>query len=184
LTGFYYFSEGKDLIQAIEAQIREGATLNNEYYLADAINILVAEGKRIRIQEALQWLDAGTPEAMLRINAFLLQRRTAEYDTIVTGQSTVLIPPVYIHESARVENSIIGPNVSIGKNCSIRGSIINNSIIDDDSNLSEVTLVNSLIGKNSSMMGSPLQSIVADHDQVKICQIVDETNGTEQPHTS
>ena len=47
--------------------------------------------------------------------------------------SNVLIPPVFIDESSRVENSIIGPNVSIGMNCTIHGSRVRNAIIDDDS---------------------------------------------------
>jgi len=40
LTGIYYFSEGNDLVSAIGTQIRRGKSLNNEYYLADAVNIL------------------------------------------------------------------------------------------------------------------------------------------------
>jgi glucose-1-phosphate thymidylyltransferase len=139
LTGLYYFSEGKELIKAIETQIRRGTSLNNEYYLADAINILVEDGMRIRTEKVLQWLDAGTPDALIDTNAYLLQHRSRSHDKIAAGQSNVLIHPVYIHESSLVENSIIGPNVSIGENCSISRSIIKNSIIDDGSNLTEVT---------------------------------------------
>jgi glucose-1-phosphate thymidylyltransferase len=69
LTGLYYFSEGKELIKAIETQMRRGLSLNNEYYLADAINILLDDGMRIRTEKALQWLDAGTPAALIQTNA-------------------------------------------------------------------------------------------------------------------
>jgi len=75
LTGFYYFSEGKELIRAIETQIQRDASLNNEYYLADAINIMLENGTRIKAQKALQWLDAGTPDDMLGTNALLLQQK-------------------------------------------------------------------------------------------------------------
>jgi glucose-1-phosphate thymidylyltransferase len=168
LTGLYYFSEGKELIKAIETQIQRGMSLHNEYYLADAINILVEDGMRIRTEKVLQWLDAGTPEAIIETNAYLLQHHFRYHNERVAGQSNVLIHPVYIHESSRVENSIIGPNVSIGENCSISGSIIKNTIIDDASNVTEVALVNSLIGKGCFVSGKPMQAIVADNDDIRI----------------
>ena len=66
LTGIYYFSEGKELVNAIGTQIRRGKSLNNEYYLADAINILLENGMRIRTEKVLRWLDAGTPKRLLK----------------------------------------------------------------------------------------------------------------------
>ena len=73
LTGLYYFSDGKELIGAIETQLQRGTSLKNEYYLADAINILVEAGMQIRTEKVEQWLDAGTPEAIIETNAYLLQ---------------------------------------------------------------------------------------------------------------
>ena len=168
LTGIYYFSEGKELVNAIGTQIRRGKSLNNEYYLADAINILLENGMRIRTEKVLRWLDAGTPEAIIETNAYLLQRRSEIHDGIAAGPSNVLIHPFYIHESARVENSIIGPNVAIGRNCSINGSIMKDSIVDDDSKITDAVLVNSLIGKGCSVSGQTRQSIVADFEEIKL----------------
>ncbi len=172
LTGLYYLSEGKVLIKAIEAQMQSGASLNNEYYLADAINILLNDGMRIRAEKALRWLDGGTPAALIEANACLLRHHDESHDEMIEGQSSVIIPPVYVHQSARIENSIIGPNVSIGENCSIERSMIENTIIDDDSNITEVTLANSLIGNHCSVNGSPMQSIVADYDGIRILAAV------------
>jgi len=168
LTGLYYFSEGKELIKAIGTQIRRGASLNNEFYLADAINILVETGMRIKAEKVLQWLDAGTPEAIFETNAYLLQHHDKSPDEVVTGQSNILIRPCYIHESSHVENSIIGPNVTIGENCSVNGSILKNTIVDDDSSIKETVLVNSLIGRDCSVTGKSSHVIVADSDEIKI----------------
>ena len=168
LTGLYYFSEGKELIKAIETQIRRGASLNNEFYLADAINILVETGMRIKAEKVLQWLDAGTPEAIFETNAYLLQHHDKSPNEVVTGQSNILIHPCYIHESSHVGNSIIGPNVTIGENCSVNGSILKNTIVDDDSSIKETVLVNSLIGRGCSVTGKSSQVIVADSDEIKI----------------
>jgi glucose-1-phosphate thymidylyltransferase len=167
LTGLYYFSEGRELVKAIETQIQRGTSVNNEYYLADAINILVADGMRIRAQKVSRWLDAGTPEALIEANACLLRRYYEDRNEMEVGRSSVLVHPVYIHESSRVENSIIGPNVSIGKNCSINRSILKNTIVDDDSAIVEATLVDSLIGKGCTVSGKPMHSIVGDYSEMR-----------------
>lgn len=179
LTGLYYFADGQELIKAIEIQIQRDASLNNEYYLADAINILVENGMRIRTEGVSQWLDAGTPETIIETNAYLLQHRSESDNESMAGSSNIFIHPVHVHESSRVENSIIGPNVSIGKNCSISGSILKNTIVDDDSNVTEATLVDSLIGKGCSVSGNPTQALAADHDDVRIYSAVSEKNGDE-----
>ncbi len=168
LTGLYYFSEGEELIKAIETQIKRGISLHNEYYLADAINILVEDGMQIRTEKVLQWLDAGTPEAIIETNAHLLQHRSESHNKIMARQTNVIIPPVYIHESSRVENSIIGPNTTIGENCSISDSIIRDTIVDDASDIIGVVIENSLTGKGCSLSSKPTRLIMADNDKMRI----------------
>ena len=168
LTGLYYFSEGKELIKAIETQMRRDASLNNEYYLADAINILLQDGMRLKAEHVLQWIDAGTPEAIIQANASLLQQQYPSPVETVGKQSTTLIHPVYIHESSSVEDSIIGPNVSIGQNCSIRGSIIKETIIDDNANVHDVKLANCFVDQGCFLNRNRMQSITIEHDGVRI----------------
>ena len=176
LTGFYYFREGEELIKAIEAQIQRSESLNNEYYLADAINIMMSNGIRVRIEKALQWLDAGTPEALIDTNAHLLKRRRETRHEAVEIQGNILIHPVYIHESARVENSIIGPNVTVGMNCLIQSSILKDTVVDDDSRIMEATLKNSLVGKGCTLNGKPMQAVYTDYSSTKIYSANDEVN--------
>jgi glucose-1-phosphate thymidylyltransferase len=168
LTGLCYFPEGERLIGAIETQMEKGISLNNEYYLADAINILLEEGNHIRAKKASEWLDAGTPEAILDTNAYLLQETwESRHSSQATG-SNIFIEPVYVHSSSQIQNSIIGPNVSIGENCIINHSMIKNTIVDDDSNIADVVLKNSLIGKGCSANGKSIQQVIADEDQVEL----------------
>ena len=177
LTGLYYFSEGRELIKAIERQMRRGTSLNNEYYLADAINILLGDGMRLGAEKVLQWHDAGTPAAILETNAYLLHRHSASRNGSTRAGSNVFIPPVYIHESSRVESSRIGPDVSIGENCVIDRSIIKNAIVDDNSRVTEVTLVNSLVGEGCAVTGDLTQSTVGEYGGVRIYCAADEPNG-------
>jgi glucose-1-phosphate thymidylyltransferase len=168
LTGLCYFPEGKTLIKAIETQLESDTSLNDEYYLADAINILLEGGTPIRAEKALQWLDAGTPEAILETNAYLLQHQWESRHHSRTTQSNILIEPVYVHDSSQIHNSIIGPNVSIGANCTIEHSIIKNTIVDDGSDITQVAFMNSLIGMGCSVNGRSMQKIIADHEDVEL----------------
>ena len=182
LTGVYYFAEGKELIKGIQAQMQRGTSLNNEYYLADAINILLDGGIRIKAENAVQWLDAGTPAAMINANAHLLAHDGHKESPV--DRLNILIPPVYIHENSRVEYSVIGPNVSIGTNCSINGSIIQNSIIDDASKVSDAMLTDSLMGEGCSISGASMQAILADREGMIVACAANRMNGTDDPRDS
>ena len=168
LTGLCYFPEGKTVIKAIETQLERDTSLNDEYYLADAINILLQGGTQIRAEKALEWLDAGTPEAILGTNAHLLQHQSESRQYSRTPQSNILIEPVYVHDSSQIHNSIIGPNVSIGANCTIKHSIINNSIVDDDSSITEAAFVNSLIGQGCTVNGKSMQGVIPDQAEFEV----------------
>ena len=59
----------------------------------------------------------------------------------------MIVPPVFIDPSATVKGSVIGPYASIGAGCTIKSCIIRESIIDDNSVVTDVILENSLIGQ-------------------------------------
>ncbi|HWQ84576.1 MAG TPA: hypothetical protein VN363_08425, partial [Anaerolineales bacterium] len=61
----------------------------------------------------------------------------------------VLVPPVFVHPTAQIQNSIVGPNVSIGADCIVENSIISDSILEDDAQTNRVILEASLIGRSA-----------------------------------
>ena len=168
LTGLYYFSAGERLIEAIAAQIRNGFSLNDEYYLADAINILIQDGMRIRTERVLEWLDAGTPEALLETNAHLIGGQSESSQWLKRRKSNIVLEPAYVHESSQVEDSIIGPNVSIGANCVIQSSILRNTIVDDGSVIIEACLADALVGQGCSISAQSVPSVVGDFSQIQL----------------
>jgi glucose-1-phosphate thymidylyltransferase len=145
-----------------------GIFLKNEYYLADAINILLEGGNLIRAEKASKWLDAGTPEAILETNAYLLEHPWEPRHDSTIPPSSILIEPVYVHNSALIRNSIIGPNVSIGANCVIEHSLLKDTIVDDDSKITEADFANSLIGSGCSVNGRSVQQVIADRDDLEL----------------
>jgi len=151
VVGVYYFKEGEDVVAAIDEQMERDIQLKGEFYLADAINIMLERGARMRTEKVDTWLDAGTPEALLETNRYLLANGQDNSKEIALCQNVVVYPPVFIHPTARIDGSIIGPNVSIGADCEIRHSIIAESILEDEAQVDGIILEDSLIGRNAKL---------------------------------
>ena len=166
VVGFYYFRSGAELVAAIEEQMRRDLMLKREYYLADAINIMIEKGARFRIEQVETWLDAGTPDALFETNRHLLANgydNSSEID--LPGVS--IIPPVYIHPSAQVSSAVIGPNVSLGAHCQVHDAVLRDCIIDEESKLCGMLLQKSIIGRRASVEGEPRSLNVGDDTWLK-----------------
>lgn len=149
VVGFYYFKEATDLLDAIDEQMRRGLQLKGEFFLADAINIMLERGLNMRIQKVETWLDAGTPEAILETNRYLLEHGLNNNPDELNNDCVVINPPVFIHPSAKVSGSIIGPYVSLGAGCVVEKSIISDSILEDEAEAHGVILEDSLVGRRA-----------------------------------
>jgi glucose-1-phosphate thymidylyltransferase len=150
VVGCYFFQEGEALVSAFEEQFRLGKKIRGEYFLADAINIMLQRGLRMRTEEVGVWLDTGTIEAILETNRYLLEHGR-ENAAQRLGSDVKVVRPVFIHPDARIENSTIGPHVSISANCVITNSEIMNSILEDGAKVHNVSLKGSFIGRDASI---------------------------------
>lgn len=162
IVGFYYFSQAEDLVAAIEDQMREGIQLKGEYFLADAVNIMLKKGLRMRTETVDVWLDAGVPGTVLETNAYLLEHGHDNSAEAAKRSGVTIIPPVFVHPSAIVEASVIGPHVSIGENCQVRSSIVRNSILEDEAQLKGTCLDGSLIGRRAQVESQMKQINIGD----------------------
>jgi glucose-1-phosphate thymidylyltransferase len=151
VVGFYYFQHAEDLVSAIEEQMDREMQLKGEYFLADAINIMLGRGLKMRTCKVDVWLDTGTPEALLETNRYLLENGLDNSKEAPRGKDMVIIPPVFIHPTANIEGSIIGPHVSLGAGCHVQSSIIRDSILEDGAQACSVILESSLIGRKAQI---------------------------------
>jgi len=151
VVGFYYFEEADDLLSAIDEQMRRGLQLKGEYFLADAINIMLERGLKMRTRQVDIWLDTGTPETLLETNRYLLEHGIDNSADVSLRQGVVVIPPVFVHPSAEVHNSILGPYVSLGAGCKVDTSIIRDSILEDEAQATGVILESSLVGRRAQL---------------------------------
>ena len=155
IAGCYYFKESEKLVAAIEEQIERNVSLKNEYFLADAMSIMIERGTKIRVHEISTWLDTGTIEATLDTNKILLERDAANITRDETRDTVKIIAPSFVHPSAEISEAVIGPHASIGANCKISQAVIQESIIDEGTEIKSTALINSLIGSNCYVEGQP-----------------------------
>jgi glucose-1-phosphate thymidylyltransferase len=152
IAGCYYYREGRELIAAIEEQFKRNMSLKNEFFLADAMSIMIERGAKIRVHEISTWLDTGTIEATLDTNKILLDKLGSQVDKY-TGSNVKIIEPVTIGAGTEFSNSTIGPHASIGANCKIENSIISESILEAGCEIKDAALNRSLIGKQVKVKG-------------------------------
>ena len=167
LVGFYYFKHSEKLVAAIEEQVRRNLTVKDEFFLVDAINILLENGTKMRTRSVDIWLDAGIPDALLETNRYLLTNRMDNSSENASLEGVTIIPPVYIHPSATIKSSVIGPYVSVGQNCEIERAVISNSILEDNVSLSESVLTGSLLGRDVRVEGKAETLSLGDNAWMK-----------------
>jgi glucose-1-phosphate thymidylyltransferase len=63
IMGIYYVREVRKLFAAIERQMKEDRKTKGEYFLADALQLMIDEGARFTTRQATVWEDCGTPAA-------------------------------------------------------------------------------------------------------------------------
>ena len=169
LVGFYYFKDGGELITAIEKQMDQKVQLKGEFFLADAINIMLENGScHMRTEKVSVWLDAGTFETMLSTNRYLLENGHDNSEKASQRMGVTVIPPVFIHPESEVETSVIGPHATVAAGCRVVGCRIENSIIEHGSQVEGLVLEGSLIGQNTTLNGKPKHINIGDDTDIEL----------------
>jgi glucose-1-phosphate thymidylyltransferase len=162
VIGLYYFSDSAPLYEACSRIIEKGITTKGEYQITDALQIMIEEGMTFRPYHIDGWYDCGKVETLLETNRILLD----DMEQYEGREGTIIIPPCYLGEDSVIENSIIGPYVSIANGCEIRHSIIENSILNEGSSLTNVILEGSVVGAYAEVTGRSSSFNVSDHSQI------------------
>lgn len=158
-VGIYYFRSMPDLFVAIDDQIARGIRTKDEYFIADAIQIMIDGGARFETSNIDIWQDCGNAEALLQTNRYLL---SADPPSPAQRPGSVILPPSFVHRSADVENAIIGPYASVGADVVIRDSVVRDSIVEDGASVAGVFLEGSVVGRDAAVEGRSARLNVAD----------------------
>jgi glucose-1-phosphate thymidylyltransferase len=171
VVGCYYFKSAERLLAAIEDQMQRGIMLKGEYFLTDTISLMIEGGAKVRTQEISTWLDTGTIEATLDTNKLLLEKQNTQANKY-TGREVNIVEPSFIHPTAEISNSTIGPYASIGANCKIMNSSIAESIVEAGCEIQDSALSRSLIGRQAKVRGRGdghiVQINIGDSSEVRL----------------
>jgi len=168
LVGCYYFKNSEKLLAAINEQMKRGIELKGEYFLADAINIMLEGGMQMRIHKVETWLDTGTIEATLETNMYMLDHGRDNSEEAAQRTGITIVPPVFVHPSAKVESSVVGPHVSIGPECEVLGCVIRNTILDEGAAVTDSVLNSSFIGRQAKVEGSAASVNIGDNSSIRL----------------
>jgi len=141
--GVYYIRDHERLFEGIRHVMAQPPRLG-EYFLTDAFQFMIDGGAKILTAEVAEWWDCGKPETLLDTNARVLAAGEArppdeDADVEVTGD-------VCVADDVAFESAAIGPNVSVGRGSSIRGSRLRDCVVGEDVTLENCVLRDSLIG--------------------------------------
>lgn len=161
MIGLYYLKDIQRLMAAIKILMDKKIQTKGEFYLADALQLMIDDGAILRSEPVSVWLDCGKPETVLETNRYLL-KHNMDNSTEVSSIASIIVPPVHIHPSVKIKNSIVGPYVTIAAKCEIEDSIIRDSIVDEETYIKDAMLGKSLIGRKVDLVGRYRQLNLGD----------------------
>ena len=166
IIGIYYFPDGKNLHKELQFLIDNNIKDKGEYQLTSALESMRSKGIKFIPGKVSEWLDCGNKDATIHTNQRLLEfDRENNYtlpSTVKVIQS-VIIQPCLIGENSVIENSVIGPHVTLGKNCSVRYSAIRNSLIQENVTICKSNIENSMLGNHTTVHGKTVELNLGDY---------------------
>ncbi len=161
LVGLYFFRNGASLKAALEELIQRNIRTRNEYQLTDALQLMIEHGEKLTTFPVEGWYDCGKPETLLETNGILLRRDFA--GASYSFPNTIIIPPVYIHPDVQIENSIIGPHVTVWEGSHIRNARIHDSILMKHCRVDGAYLRHSILGDHARVKRHPEELNLGDY---------------------
>ncbi len=164
-AGACWFERGTDVVRALE--MSENGPVQG---IRTILSTLQAFAPHVLSQRTAYCLDTRSPDSMLYANARLLRLNYGSQDAIERSyaEDFTVLPPVYLHETAVIENSVIGPFVNLEANATIRNSIVCNSLVGKGTLVSDAILENSLIGDDAAIFGRRSTLIAGDKAHITI----------------
>ncbi|HNA65820.1 MAG TPA: glucose-1-phosphate thymidylyltransferase, partial [Saprospiraceae bacterium] len=78
------------------------------------------------------------------------------------------IPPVRLGRNCRIQNSILGPHVSIGDDTEINNSLIREAIIGNYTILNNIVIEKSIIGNDVVIRGKSQSFNIGDNTEMDV----------------
>ena len=163
--GLYYIKDWRTLFDGIAQVLGRAAGKGGEFYLTDAFQYMVDQGRRLLVANVGGWYDCGKVDTLLETNEhLLLNGRSLVPATPPAG--VVIREPVRIEAGVTLRASSIGPNVTIETGSVIEGSTVERSILGSQVRITGSTVTGSVIGDGQSLNGQTVSNSVMDGGEI------------------
>ena len=170
VIGLYYFKEISQLKRQLQKVIDENLMNSGEYQINDGLLKMMSDGKIFKVGKVSAWLDCGNVKSSINSNKEMLNFHSSDDLQLVSANAKLInsniIEPVFIGDNVVIENSTVGPHVSIYKETKIFNSIIENSIIGQDTQVLNADFKNSMIGNNCKYDGNYKSINIGDFSEL------------------
>ena len=161
--GLYYVRDWRTLFEGIDATLK-GVPMRGEWFLTDAFQYMIDQGKKLLTAEVSGWYDCGKVETVLTTNRHLLDNGRSRRPPAKDGVQVV--DPVYVADGVLLDGCSIGPNVSVDSGTVIRNSTLRDAIVGHDAEVVDSTVVHSLIGDGARVLQLSLNNMVVAKDEM------------------
>lgn len=168
IIGIYFFRNGEDLGKEMQYLIDNDIREKGEYQFTTALQNMNRKGAKFIPGRVSEWLDCGNKNVTVQTNQRYLE--FIKDQKLVSAKAklinSVIIPPCFVGDNTVIENTVIGPYVSVGENAYIKDSRIMNSIIQSNTKISRAVLENSMLGNFVNFEAKPLDLSVGDFNTI------------------
>lgn len=165
IIGIYFFKDGDFLKKEMQYLIDNDIKDKGEYQFTSALINMQKKGAKFVPGEVKEWLDCGNKDVLVQTNSrymeFIKDQKLVSPKAKIVN--SVIIEPCFIGENAVIENSVVGPYVSIGEHSNIKDSRITNSIVQRNCTISRAQLDNSVLGNFVNFEGHAEDLSVGDY---------------------
>jgi glucose-1-phosphate thymidylyltransferase len=165
--GVYYIRDHALLFEGIEETLEGEPGPSGEFYLTDAFQYMVDNGSRIRVAPVDGWYDCGKPETLLETNRHLLETGRGEIADDARVEGTTVEDPIRVESGAVIQNSRIGPNVTLEAGARVANSVLRDTIVGPGARVESSELHDSLVGAEAAIRDFRGRVNVLDHSEVE-----------------
>lgn len=167
IIGIYYFKDGENLKNELKYLIDNNISVKGEYQLTDALENMKNKNLKFSVGQVREWLDCGNKDATVNTNQRILENLGSDISHNIINNNSIIIEPCYIADEVLIENSVIGPYVSVNRGTQIFNSNIKNSIVQSESMVKNAVLHNSQIGSHVEFSKTSTDVSIGDYTTIK-----------------
>jgi glucose-1-phosphate thymidylyltransferase len=170
IIGIYYFKDGANLRKELQYLLDNDIKEKGEYQLTNALENMKAKGLKFEPGKVQEWLDCGNKNSTVYTNSRVLQHMSDDGVKMVDDSAQLhnaqIVQPSLIGKNVVIKNAIVGPYASVGDNCVIEKSVVENCIIQNNTKIKHAVINNAMLGSYVEYNGEQKDLSIGDYTTV------------------